>query len=241
LLPDFLSVYFDPTLKKFAGTELVGYYPYDDEGVKAHRVTVVDKGILKNFLMSRAPIEGFDRSNGHGRLCRLRAHMCTKPKKLKVAAFFPCFLATGFDPDAGNTKHWMKWDGFCTRPIGWILEIDIRSTDVIPRIELLHSLISRVPPASRCGQRRSRLGVDRELTLRGGGIPQKRQSPPTLPVGSQPRMFQHHFPLGRESRPRLGHSSGQQEGARLGGELSQIQKVLGARSAVGGNAVSNTQ
>jgi len=67
ILPDFLSVFSDPTLKVFAGTELVGYYPYDDEGVKAHRVTVVDKGVLKNFLMSRAPIEGFDRSNGHGR------------------------------------------------------------------------------------------------------------------------------------------------------------------------------
>ncbi len=67
VLPDFLSVYSDPTLKALAGTELVGYYPYDDEGVKAHRVTVVDKGILKNFLMSRAPIEGFDHSNGHGR------------------------------------------------------------------------------------------------------------------------------------------------------------------------------
>jgi TldD protein len=67
VLPDFLSVFSDPTLTMFAGSELVGYYPYDDEGVKAHRVTVVDKGILKNFLMSRAPIEGFDHSNGHGR------------------------------------------------------------------------------------------------------------------------------------------------------------------------------
>ena len=67
VLPDFLDVYSDPTLKSYAGTELVGYYPYDDEGVKAHRVTVVDKGILKNFLMSRTPIEGFDHSNGHGR------------------------------------------------------------------------------------------------------------------------------------------------------------------------------
>ena len=37
------------------------------EGVKARRVTVVDKGVLKNFLMSRSPIEGFDGSNGHGR------------------------------------------------------------------------------------------------------------------------------------------------------------------------------
>jgi predicted Zn-dependent protease len=67
VLPDFLSVYSDPALKSLAGTDLVGYYPYDDEGVKARRVTVVDKGVLKNFLMSRAPIEGFDRSNGHGR------------------------------------------------------------------------------------------------------------------------------------------------------------------------------
>ncbi len=67
VLPDFLSVYSDPTLKALGNTELVGYYPYDDEGVKAYRVTVVDRGILKNFLMSRAPIEGFDHSNGHGR------------------------------------------------------------------------------------------------------------------------------------------------------------------------------
>ena len=67
VLPDFLSVYSDPTLKSLHGTELVGYYAYDDEGVKARRVTVVDKGVLRNFLMSRAPIEGFDHSNGHGR------------------------------------------------------------------------------------------------------------------------------------------------------------------------------
>ena len=67
VLPDFLSVYSDPGLKSLAGTDLVGYYPFDDEGVKAQRVTVVDKGVLKNFLMSRAPIEGFDHSNGHGR------------------------------------------------------------------------------------------------------------------------------------------------------------------------------
>jgi len=67
VLPDFLSVYSDPELKQLNGTDLMGYYPYDDEGVKARRVTVVDKGILKSFLMSRTPIEGFDHSNGHGR------------------------------------------------------------------------------------------------------------------------------------------------------------------------------
>ena len=67
VLPDFLSVYSDPTLQTIRGADLVGYYPYDDEGVKARRVTVVDKGVFKTFLMSRSPVDGFDRSNGHGR------------------------------------------------------------------------------------------------------------------------------------------------------------------------------
>jgi len=45
----------------------MGHYLYDDEGVKARRVTVVDKGILKTFLVDRAPTKDFARSNGHGR------------------------------------------------------------------------------------------------------------------------------------------------------------------------------
>ncbi|HEU4383323.1 MAG TPA: metallopeptidase TldD-related protein [Anaeromyxobacteraceae bacterium] len=67
VLPAFLSVYSDPTLSRLGGSELVGSYRFDDEGVRARRVTVVKGGVLKGFLMSRAPIEGFDRSNGHGR------------------------------------------------------------------------------------------------------------------------------------------------------------------------------
>ena len=45
----------------------MGHYLYDDEGVKARRVTVVDKGMLKTFLLDRAPVRDFARSNGHGR------------------------------------------------------------------------------------------------------------------------------------------------------------------------------
>jgi TldD protein len=67
VLPSFLSVIFDPTLKKVGNVELMGHYTYDDEGVKARRVTVVDKGILKTFLVDRAPTRDFPRSNGHGR------------------------------------------------------------------------------------------------------------------------------------------------------------------------------
>jgi TldD protein len=67
VLPTFLSVVFDPTVKRIAGVDLNGFFAYDDEGVKAEPVTAVDKGILKSFLMSRTPIDGFAASNGHGR------------------------------------------------------------------------------------------------------------------------------------------------------------------------------
>jgi len=67
VLPDFLSVIFDPTRRKVAGIDLNGWYDYDDEGVKARPLTAVDKGVLKAFLMSRSPINGFPQSNGHGR------------------------------------------------------------------------------------------------------------------------------------------------------------------------------
>ena len=67
VLPDFLSVVFDPTRRKIGSVDLNGWYDYDDEGVKARPVTVVDQGVLKTFLMSRSPIRGFDHSNGHGR------------------------------------------------------------------------------------------------------------------------------------------------------------------------------
>ena len=67
ILPENFSVYADPTVRRLAKTDLVGTYRYDNEGVKARRVPLVENGVLKNFLMSRSPIEGFLHSNGHGR------------------------------------------------------------------------------------------------------------------------------------------------------------------------------
>ena len=67
VLPAFLSVAFDPTLKRVGNVELMGHYVYDDQGVKGQRVTVVDAGVLKTFLLDRAPLKDFPRSNGHGR------------------------------------------------------------------------------------------------------------------------------------------------------------------------------
>lgn len=67
ILPAFLSVYFDPTRRREAGVDLSGFYQYDDEGVQARRVPVVEMGVLKTFLMSRSPLAKVPRSNGHGR------------------------------------------------------------------------------------------------------------------------------------------------------------------------------
>jgi predicted Zn-dependent protease len=67
VLPDIFSVYFDPTLNRLGKMDLAGTYQYDNQGVKARRVNIIEKGVLKRFLMSRSPIEGFPNSNGHGR------------------------------------------------------------------------------------------------------------------------------------------------------------------------------
>jgi TldD protein len=67
VLPSFLSVADDPTLKELNGVQLAGHYDFDDEGVPAARVVAVENGVLKNFLMSRMPIKNFSTSNGHGR------------------------------------------------------------------------------------------------------------------------------------------------------------------------------
>jgi len=67
VLPKFLSVSDDPTLHELAGVKLAGSYDFDNEGVPAKRVDVIQNGVLKNFLLSRMPIKDFSQSNGHGR------------------------------------------------------------------------------------------------------------------------------------------------------------------------------
>jgi TldD protein len=67
VLPDFISVIFDPTIRELQGSWLSGYYQFDDEGTKAERVVAIENGILKSFLMTRSPIQGFPKSNGHAR------------------------------------------------------------------------------------------------------------------------------------------------------------------------------
>ncbi len=67
VLPEFLSVLDDPTVETVDGKSLMGHYEIDDEGVKAQRVQVIEKGKLENYVIGREPIRDFVQSNGHGR------------------------------------------------------------------------------------------------------------------------------------------------------------------------------
>ena len=68
VLPEWMDVTDDPALQSFEGQPLAGHYAVDIEGVPAKSVSLVEKGILKNYLMTRQPVKGFEGSNGHARL-----------------------------------------------------------------------------------------------------------------------------------------------------------------------------
>jgi TldD protein len=67
VFPEFISIDFDPTISKYKGITMTGNYKFDDEGTPAEKVTVVQKGVLKDFLRSRKPLDTLSKSNGHGR------------------------------------------------------------------------------------------------------------------------------------------------------------------------------
>jgi TldD protein len=68
ILPEWMDVVDDPSQVEWHGRTLFGHYEVDQEGVKAERVPLVEKGVLKNFLLTRQPVKGFTASNGHARL-----------------------------------------------------------------------------------------------------------------------------------------------------------------------------
>ena len=68
VLPEWMDVVDDPTLESFKGHELLGFYPVDMEGVVPKPVTLVERGLLKNYLLTRQPVTGYEGSNGHARL-----------------------------------------------------------------------------------------------------------------------------------------------------------------------------
>ncbi|MDP9171266.1 MAG: metallopeptidase TldD-related protein [Acidobacteriota bacterium] len=62
IMPEFFDVVDDPTQPLF------GHEEVDDEGVPSTTVSLVEKGILKDFLRTREPVRGYADSNGRARL-----------------------------------------------------------------------------------------------------------------------------------------------------------------------------
>ncbi len=67
VLSPIFNVIDDPSVKTFQKIPLIGQFDVDDEGISAEKVELIDKGILKNLLMSRSPTKKRVKSNGHGR------------------------------------------------------------------------------------------------------------------------------------------------------------------------------
>ncbi|MDE3195363.1 MAG: hypothetical protein KGN84_03405 [Acidobacteriota bacterium] len=62
IMPEFFDVVDDPSMPLF------GHEEVDDEGVREERVSLVEKGVLRDFLRTREPVRGYSDSNGHARL-----------------------------------------------------------------------------------------------------------------------------------------------------------------------------
>ena len=68
ILPEWMDVVDDPTQTEWRGHTLLGHYHFDIEGVRPAPLTLIEKGTLKNFLLTRTPVfKGFDHSNGRAR------------------------------------------------------------------------------------------------------------------------------------------------------------------------------
>jgi predicted Zn-dependent protease len=61
-MPDMFNVVDDPSLPMF------GHSVVDNEGVPSTFVSLVEKGVLKDFLRTRLPVQGFTDSNGRALL-----------------------------------------------------------------------------------------------------------------------------------------------------------------------------
>lgn len=68
ILPEWIDVVDDPTQSEWRGRRLLGHYRVDMEGVVPVPLTLVERGLLKAFLLTRRPVKGGSASNGRARL-----------------------------------------------------------------------------------------------------------------------------------------------------------------------------
>jgi len=86
VLPTWMSLRDDATRKEWNGHRLAGFYEADFEGVVPVPVTLVENGILKNYLTTRQPIKGGSGPNGHARVPGPFGARTARPGNLFVEA-----------------------------------------------------------------------------------------------------------------------------------------------------------
>jgi hypothetical protein len=114
VLPEFLTAVDDPSPRKVDSQTLAGSYDVDDEGVHAQTVTVIDKGVLTNYLLGREPVRDFPKSNGHG-----RAALAGGPRPLISNLIFRASESLSFDELKAKLIQMCKDQG---RPYGYYVE-----------------------------------------------------------------------------------------------------------------------
>jgi hypothetical protein len=68
ILPEWMDVVDDPAQSEWRGRRLLGHYRVDMEGVVAEPLRLVERGVLRGFLLTRQPVKGATASNGRARL-----------------------------------------------------------------------------------------------------------------------------------------------------------------------------
>jgi hypothetical protein len=68
IMPEGFDVVDDPSQVEWRGRPLFGSYRVDREGVPAVPLKLVEKGVLKSFLLTRQPMRGMSGSNGRARM-----------------------------------------------------------------------------------------------------------------------------------------------------------------------------
>lgn len=171
ILPDFISIHDDPTMRDIVGVDLSGYYHYDDEGVPAQRVPVVEQGVLRNFLMSRSPVEGFSRSNGHGRKSAGRnpvgrqgnlivtAEKTVSPERLRAMLIEECRkqdkpyglyfeeIAGGFTYVGRNIPQFFQ----VTPIVVWRIYADGRPDELVRGVDMIGTPLTSISQILACG------------------------------------------------------------------------------------------
>lgn len=65
VMPSFITISDNPDMSEFKGVPTSGSYTVDSEGVVCQKVTMIDRGFLKDLLSTRSPVLPGKHSNGH--------------------------------------------------------------------------------------------------------------------------------------------------------------------------------